>query len=1134
MDVSYAYFQADPRIPASDHPLSDSLAPAMARLNTSCTAWITKGGMLITAGHCNPEQNDIVEFNVPLSNPNGSINYSLSEDTYTVREVVNSDDNPPDRDWAIFRVNDNPVTGLQPIEAQLVYIELVQDLTGDTYRSMGYGSDAGIPGPLHKTLRTDSGEHLTQNTTGDLVEFKAQLISGDSGSPIIDESTGKSVGVAVNFRTSDDVAEGTSAYRSSFWNTYQAELNDFTLAVTQKDETGQVITGSSIGRWDGSIFSDHILSGSTVQLSVVEGDIEVLRADQGIYNNPQEKYNRWEGFTDVSNHRVFQVVPSAVPLTSQFQKSYSGITVTNQFPEAPSLSGGHIQFKDPWLIDYADPSFGNNMRNRGMDAEFYSHSAPFTPGFNAINGKLYNGLFLNEIPDPNDPEVPYYSVRTEPQTINFGGSLGQREVVPLEWEGFGANFQNPDAKETAVVFTSSSAEARSNMKVSRVTNTAESNSSPGQRKIVRTANGWLHRTYESLGRVWYEAKPPGGDWEFIYKWSSIYVDDSGGSAPSIAAASNASTPAYPNSVILAWQQGTDVKMRIYYYISSMGTYSNWYDYTLSDAVTSATQLARPNVVYSGQNQFIVLWETATGISFTLLKMDSSGFVEIASDSIPGTDGNSGQVAASSDINYYFPYFDVAWVQSGSGGASSIKFQQISESSGSVVYSKSSPVTISSSYMFLNANPSVITVNNQAVFSWMCRGTSSWAPMSQSACLRSYDYVTLGPFTQYDVSVANASLGRVGSNDYYVAWSQYYYYPESQYNNDLNRYAKSTSLSNKQTLNTDFRDIQLYDAPVGQDMRLSVFQHAGSPKYFDLSRPLDTSPLKAVSDTARQSARGLIVSAADKDGIYLEIGGFEVDGRPVSFTQVPGLPTSDSRSIEQLRQLPSAPKPYRLEDVQPYLLSEPFLVTGESDLVVGSHWNAPDSVLTDLLGATGTFNFAIDLVTEVGTHSVGELHQSTLSAGNSRGQSENQLSFHGTLPTVTENKVRLRLSVDTNVKDLSYTLVNSYYDEDDQARKQARDIELSATEEITEFELSQNYPNPFNPTTQISYQLPEDSVVRLEIYDLLGRRVQILVNDNQQTGRHTVTFDASGLASGVYIYRLQAGEFTQSRKLYLIK
>lgn len=218
-DFSHAYFQEDPRIPASDHPLSDSLAPAMARLNTSCTAWITKGGMLITAGHCNPEPNDIVEFNVPLSNPNGSINYSLPEDTYTVSEVINSDDNPPDRDWAIFRVNDNPETGLQPIEAQIVYIELVQDLTGDIYRSMGYGSDAGIPGPLHKTLRTDNGENLTQNTTGDLVEFKAQLISGDSGSPIIDESTGKSVGVAVNFRTSDDVAEGTSAYRSSFWNT---------------------------------------------------------------------------------------------------------------------------------------------------------------------------------------------------------------------------------------------------------------------------------------------------------------------------------------------------------------------------------------------------------------------------------------------------------------------------------------------------------------------------------------------------------------------------------------------------------------------------------------------------------------------------------------------------------------------------------------------------------------------------------------------------------------------------------------------------------------------------------------------------------------------------------------------------
>ncbi len=85
-----------------------------------------------------------------------------------------------------------------------------------------------------------------------------------------------------------------------------------------------------------------------------------------------------------------------------------------------------------------------------------------------------------------------------------------------------------------------------------------------------------------------------------------------------------------------------------------------------------------------------------------------------------------------------------------------------------------------------------------------------------------------------------------------------------------------------------------------------------------------------------------------------------------------------------------------------------------------------------------------------------------------------------------------------------------------------------------FDLAQNYPNPFNPTTTIRYDLPVSSDVKLEVYDIIGRRVAVLVNDQVQAGRYTVQFDASGFASGVYFYRLQAGSFVQTRKLTVIK
>lgn len=89
-----------------------------------------------------------------------------------------------------------------------------------------------------------------------------------------------------------------------------------------------------------------------------------------------------------------------------------------------------------------------------------------------------------------------------------------------------------------------------------------------------------------------------------------------------------------------------------------------------------------------------------------------------------------------------------------------------------------------------------------------------------------------------------------------------------------------------------------------------------------------------------------------------------------------------------------------------------------------------------------------------------------------------------------------------------------------------------------FSLSQNYPNPFNPETAISYQLSSVSEVSLKVYDLLGREVQTLVNERQSAGKYSVRFQAGGLASGVYFYRLsvggQGGGFRETKKMTVIK
>ena len=96
-------------------------------------------------------------------------------------------------------------------------------------------------------------------------------------------------------------------------------------------------------------------------------------------------------------------------------------------------------------------------------------------------------------------------------------------------------------------------------------------------------------------------------------------------------------------------------------------------------------------------------------------------------------------------------------------------------------------------------------------------------------------------------------------------------------------------------------------------------------------------------------------------------------------------------------------------------------------------------------------------------------------------------------------------------------------------------EALETQEIpTEFALAPNYPNPFNPTTTIEFALPEAVEVSLRVYDVTGRVVARLVERPMAAGHHRVEFNASRLASGLYLYRIQAGRFTQVRHMILVK
>ena len=101
-------------------------------------------------------------------------------------------------------------------------------------------------------------------------------------------------------------------------------------------------------------------------------------------------------------------------------------------------------------------------------------------------------------------------------------------------------------------------------------------------------------------------------------------------------------------------------------------------------------------------------------------------------------------------------------------------------------------------------------------------------------------------------------------------------------------------------------------------------------------------------------------------------------------------------------------------------------------------------------------------------------------------------------------------------------------------KGSTSVDQQENEQPTGYKLNQNYPNPFNPTTTISFELPKESFVTLEVFNLIGERVATLVNEKSRAGQHSVIFNASSLSSCIYFYKLNTGTFSSTRKLILLK
>ena len=201
-------------------PTDDRIAsnqPATARLlSVGCTAWIIPNGKFATAGHClDGSSSTIVQFNVPLSLPGGTLQHPGPEDQYSVNVSTKIFTNGGiGNDWGVFEVFPNSITGLMPKEAQGTYWPLVQDYGPDSIRITGYGVDGGT---ANQTQQTHIGPNA--GSSGTTMRYVTDTEGGNSGSPVIDGLTNTAVGVHTHggCNSSGGNNNGTSTFHTAFW-----------------------------------------------------------------------------------------------------------------------------------------------------------------------------------------------------------------------------------------------------------------------------------------------------------------------------------------------------------------------------------------------------------------------------------------------------------------------------------------------------------------------------------------------------------------------------------------------------------------------------------------------------------------------------------------------------------------------------------------------------------------------------------------------------------------------------------------------------------------------------------------------------------------------------------------------------
>ena len=885
---------------------------------------------------------------------------------------------------------------------------------------------------------------------------------------------------------------------------------------------------------------------------------QTILGDQTIQSN--EKYNNWNfDKSDVRNHHTFTITSETSELTSRFDLTLSGITIKNSL-EGTTFFGGDFQFFDPWYIDFQDGAYGNSWRNRGMEEphQFYNRSvgtSGWQPDFTTVYQQgpyAYNGVFLNQ-GWPNW-EPPYYSVKvnlTQDITLySTGNSAGRSHKFYFRNWSYDANkisLQTPGSNETAVVFKTSDAELSANLKGTNLSDDTKAYNTTSQRKIVKIPDldGTLHSVYSSNNRIWYEMSTDNGaTWSLLNNGQPI--DDSQGKLPSIDYVQLLTYPAELDCwvTIIVYQEsygsGFKIKAKSFRRIDD-GPYI-YKNMVVLDTYSNESYANNANPVLAIDNAGIItfVWERKSSPAGLYCRRATINVNTQYNDVLVLYDlynskklGNINYSTSASSIN---PSITVSkTVYPGPNGSgrhlawqdyNEIKYATIAvtnQQEGITLGTIETP-SYASGYP-LNYLPSLSLANGKPVLSWTgySDGNITKITSEQEDLIRKRALVKVrgdlgwGSLTELgdNINYVNNNSVTSASEKTVIVWSQGTT-PQSKwvkrsaaaYSNICN--LSHSGIENQVTMGSDFNN-----------MYAMVFNNQTTPLYFiksttNFSAECASGGINKItySDSIISYGRSGIVSKNGVEFVF-NTGDVFVSDSSVQFTFVPD--TLLFNSAEELN-IATRTENFWLEEEVDFFFSNLYYVLNHE---------LADSVLTE----QDQVNFKVELVKAQSGDVVGTFDNITYNKSNL----EKYASIHYLVNTsgIQAGEYYLRLVISV-AGEAGYNLSNIQRDEFDLNKLHYVNVSFKGETIPVTYELSQNYPNPFNPTTTIRYQLPNDGMVTLKVYDILGAEVATLVNEEMVAGKHEVNFNASSLASGVYIYRINVNDYTNVKKMVLLK